>query len=216
MRLHQLLLFSAIAFVALAPAQKAHAATIAGTASFLDTGPSGNNLNFTGVFNPSNAFNFNLNYGLPVTLTNFLTITATDTNFNLLSTATDTIKTTFNFTQPGSGSGSVFGSGEDTSLFFVFDNGNIHWNGPAVVNFGNLDLTITLSDASFSSAFAGILTAFPSVGIDATFSLTGTSDVVSQTPLPAALPLFATGLAALGLLGWWRRKWQHGSAGALG
>ena len=30
--------------------------------------------------------------------------------------------------------------------------------------------------------------------------------VVSETPLPAALPLFATGLGALGLLGWRRKR----------
>ena len=36
--------------------------------------------------------------------------------------------------------------------------------------------------------------------------------IVSQTPLPAALPLFATGIAALGLLGWRRkRKAQAGA-----
>jgi len=35
---------------------------------------------------------------------------------------------------------------------------------------------------------------------------------VTQTPLPAALPLFATGLGGLGLLGW-RRK-QKAQAGA--
>jgi hypothetical protein len=29
-----------------------------------------------------------------------------------------------------------------------------------------------------------------------------------NTPLPAALPLFATGFGALGLLGW-RRKWKQ-------
>jgi hypothetical protein len=29
---------------------------------------------------------------------------------------------------------------------------------------------------------------------------------LSQTPLPAALPLFATGLGALGLLGWRRKR----------
>jgi hypothetical protein len=35
------------------------------------------------------------------------------------------------------------------------------------------------------------------------YFLTGT---VVETPLPAALPLFATGLGALGLLGWRRKR----------
>ena len=29
---------------------------------------------------------------------------------------------------------------------------------------------------------------------------------VVETPLPAALPLFASGLTGLGFLGWWRRR----------
>ena len=29
---------------------------------------------------------------------------------------------------------------------------------------------------------------------------------ITQTPLPGALPLFASGLSALGLLGWWRKR----------
>ena len=29
---------------------------------------------------------------------------------------------------------------------------------------------------------------------------------ISAAPLPAALPLFATGLGAMGLLGWWRKR----------
>jgi hypothetical protein len=33
-----------------------------------------------------------------------------------------------------------------------------------------------------------------------------TSDSVAGTPLPSALPLFATGLAAIGLFGWWRKR----------
>jgi hypothetical protein len=40
------------------------------------------------------------------------------------------------------------------------------------------------------------------------------SERVSQTPLPAALPLFATGLGGLGLLGWMRRKWKRTAATA--
>jgi len=33
-------------------------------------------------------------------------------------------------------------------------------------------------------------------------------DLTNATPLPAALPLFATGLGALGLLGWRRKRKQ--------
>ena len=40
----------------------------------------------------------------------------------------------------------------------------------------------------------------PSGTYFAEFEFTGT------TPLPAALPLFASGLGGLGLIGWWRRK----------
>ncbi len=36
--------------------------------------------------------------------------------------------------------------------------------------------------------------------------LSDTLVISSVTPLPAALPLFATGLGALGLLGWRRKK----------
>jgi MYXO-CTERM domain-containing protein len=39
---------------------------------------------------------------------------------------------------------------------------------------------------------------------EASISIIGTS--VAETPLPTALPLFATGLAVLGLLGWRRRR----------
>jgi hypothetical protein len=35
---------------------------------------------------------------------------------------------------------------------------------------------------------------------------TGSVSTVSTVPLPAALPLFATGLGALGLLGWRRKR----------
>jgi hypothetical protein len=34
----------------------------------------------------------------------------------------------------------------------------------------------------------------------------GHSPSVSAAPLPAALPLFASGLGAMGLLGWWRKR----------
>ena len=39
----------------------------------------------------------------------------------------------------------------------------------------------------------------------------GTLSAPSATPLPATLPLFATGLGALGLLGWRRKRKTHAS-----
>ena len=44
--------------------------------------------------------------------------------------------------------------------------------------------------------------------VDAGFSIRLVSGEISAaaTPLPAALPLFATGLGALGLLGWWKKR----------
>jgi hypothetical protein len=209
MHLQRWLLVGAVAFAAFAPIQQAQAVSVdvVGTATFSDNGSATNNLNFIGTFSNSGAFNINnLSYGSPVTLSDFLTITAVDSNFNFLSSATDTIATTFNITKPASGTGTVNGTGTDVSLLFVFDAGNINWNGPALVDLGNgLELSIALSDGSFFSVLGGPL---PSVVIDATFSLIGNS--VSQAPLPAALPLFATGLGAMSLLGWWRRKRQRG------
>jgi hypothetical protein len=38
------------------------------------------------------------------------------------------------------------------------------------------------------------------------FEVISTTATFSQVPLPAALPLFATGLGALGLLGWRRKR----------
>jgi hypothetical protein len=48
-------------------------------------------------------------------------------------------------------------------------------------------------------------------GLDPTASITLNGTGVSATPLPAALPLFASGLGALGLLGW-RRKRKNAAA----
>jgi hypothetical protein len=67
----------------------------------------------------------------------------------------------------------------------------------------------------FDISFSGGTTNFdlPSLKIDFwanSFQTKSTGDLLSQsigqTPLPAALPLFATGLGAMGLFGWWRKR----------
>jgi hypothetical protein len=54
----------------------------------------------------------------------------------------------------------------------------------------------------------GVISASPFNGIAVTdhIVVTGVTPPVMTTPLPAALPLFATALGALGLLGWRRKK----------
>jgi hypothetical protein len=42
-------------------------------------------------------------------------------------------------------------------------------------------------------------------GRDLAFRINGTYDV-AQTPIPAALPLFGSGLGLMGLMGWWRKR----------
>jgi hypothetical protein len=82
---------------------------------------------------------------------------------------------------------------------------------------GNLLLTVVASGISGgSSGFdagsgAGIFSRAYQQGtntfVDNGYGLvTGFDDSVSATPLPAAFPLFATGLGALGLLGWRRKR----------
>src|SRR5262249_45345417 len=44
--------------------------------------------------------------------------------------------------------------------------------------------------------------------IEPRFGLRGSADlnVLAATPIPAALPLFGTGLGLMGLVGWWRKR----------
>ena len=48
--------------------------------------------------------------------------------------------------------------------------------------------------------------------IDASGSVRSGEWTMTTTPLPAALPLFATGIGALGLLGWRRKRKAQGVA----
>ena len=75
------------------------------------------------------------------------------------------------------------------------------------------DLTLLSNTNSFSGLASGwTILAFTNVPTTGPHTVTFTDfsalnlSFVSTTPLPAALPLFATGLGALGLLGWRRKR----------
>ena len=100
----------------------------------------------------------------------------------------------------GQGNSSLFNIGDAVGDVgrAIFDT---NYTGP-----GNYLATYTAS-GSIIGALGG-LPGYTGPGISLYFpySFIGSASVL-VTPLPAALPLFATGLGVLGLLGW-RRKWK--------
>ena len=88
-------------------------------------------------------------------------------------------------------------------------------NGPLIVGAGTDDFLITFDPAVLSGT--GGLARYSSVGdnvirdpLVSAYTLSEVTDT-AVVPLPGALPLFATGLGALGLLAW-RRKKKAGAA----
>jgi hypothetical protein len=86
-------------------------------------------------------------------------------------------------------------------------------------NFILYDFSTGTTNGTMHPDFAGdeILFGILSVGIYTAGAVsTAYSDnlsfTVNQTPLPAALPLFATGLSAFGLLGWYRKRKAQAAA----
>ena len=94
-----------------------------------------------------------------------------------------------------------------TSLQFIFSDATTASNFE--INSGNVNTGwFDLYDANLAFApFGEIYVVNNDVGSgeQPITNLIGTAEV-STTPLPAALPLFATGLGALGLLGWRRKR----------
>ena len=113
------------------------------------------------------------------------------------------------------------GVGDNLFQLYLWDDTNTQWvysqdlNGGAPFDFTLLDpsgfdrfriLGIEISallDPNSSTAFITGLTFVSDE--DATFSGTMTP-LTAETPIPATLPLFVSGLGALGLLGWQRRR----------
>jgi hypothetical protein len=134
------------------------------------------------------------------------------------------IAVNFNFSAPELGSASVTGT---TSATLAPKNGNatvsLNWGSPVTVNFSGTELQIALDDLTITCN-KGKKCDQLSAWVTATFTLVGLPESgvvipepvlaqefvaetpVVQNPLPATLPLFASGLGAIGAFGWWRKK----------
>ena len=143
------------------------------------------NASFVSTGGPHNAFAFNLS-DAPTSIT----ITSPPTPLNFFSVGASGSNTPFGaftnvITCPGCGPGASNANAGPLS-FAVTDLDGISIN----------DFIANAGGYFFSADVLG-----PSGG-------TGNiaSNGVSEAPLPAALPLFATGLGTMGLFGWWRKR----------
>jgi hypothetical protein len=124
----------------------------------------------------------------------------------------------FTITVPPVGSSGILTQGNGlTALDFKIDGLDFKLNNTSEVTYFYQGSTLVLASIGYSGT----------IGLDQLLSITlggvggyfftdnapggwGYNTVgsvsVSQTPLPTALPLFATGIGALAMLGWWRKR----------
>ena len=108
----------------------------------------------------------------------------------------------------GTGTGSTgavvnvsFSSGSSTAAQDFTSTGSVYWS-----NWTTDTMTFVATSSSATLVFTDLAVEFPGwndLGLD-NVSVTGAG--TSVTPLPAALPLFATGLGTMGLFGWRRKR----------
>jgi hypothetical protein len=143
----------------------------------------------------SNGLDRNLTVGSPFTINDFITARITGSSF---SSQTGNISVTFDFSSPSGASGNTDSGSISATIVDRAHDISITWNDPITISFGNGDqLSVNLANVNFDCG--------SSCNQD-TFNIAGTFTALAPTPLPAALPLFAGGLGALGLLGWRRKR----------
>jgi len=111
----------------------------------------------------------------------------------------------FSFTQPSLSSGTVEGSTKGVFRWYGADL-VVSWAAPLIFNFGDgLKLKVALADIKIPQLL--LLFDAPRT-VQGTFTLTDVPSVGAgtETPIPAALPLFASGVAGLGMINWRRKR----------
>jgi hypothetical protein len=214
---------AAIATLLLASAGAAHAVTVItvnGNYSLAFSNIVGNQPGISYGLNHT-SFTENLTVGTPTTPTNFFTTSPPGTcGSNCVNnTQSETITVTFNFTEAVSNAtghltaaGTYVAKYSTPSLPCAADDVGssqtdcVYWNTGAFINNNPVVDPVTFSNGDVLDVtlyFASDWAITPTISFKILQSSGGNQ---TSTPLPAALPLFATGLGALGLLGWRRKR----------
>jgi hypothetical protein len=102
------------------------------------------------------------------------------------------------FTADFTGSGSTSGTTATVTLDLAIVSGLLAGETGTMTGTGSFDTDTQILTVNYSGSLSG---EGPSLGF-----ANGPTIDVSATPIPATLPLFASGLGAMGLLGWRRKK----------
>jgi hypothetical protein len=200
----QKLALSISAVMLLALTTSANALSIPFVGTFSGTGTSnGSNETFVGT-GTDNTFG-------PFNATESATIALSGPNPPNISLTNGTFDFTF-----GSGSliGTFTGSGTSpkVTISFLITAGLLPGDTGSATGTGEFDSDTNTVTGSYSGNIFGPDGPNACVGLTAGFCVNNAGALVlspavpSPTPLPAALPLFATGLGGLGLLGWRKKK----------
>ena len=90
--------------------------------------------------------------------------------------------------------------------FMIANTSNACESGPNIDCTWDLTFTPYFEGPSSFHLKGGLITFTSDAGSGALLGISLFGNGISATPLPAALPLFATGLGAMGLLGWRRKR----------
>jgi hypothetical protein len=153
----------------------------------------------------SSGLNADISIGSPLTITDFIVASFFNSAF---TSSPDSITASFVFTTPP---GSIADTGTITGTKFtrIADSSvSIIWSDPIDITFSNNGaiLQIDLANTSYTCTGSGNSCTNETFDIGGTFTLINAGESIAATPLPGALPLFATGIAALGLIGWRRKR----------
>jgi len=161
----------------------------------------------------SSGLNANLTVGVADVISNFIHVTVDNGAWN--TSPTSSLTAAFTFTVP-SPSGATTDVGTITGAQVNGNNGgtlSVVWPGqPVLFSFADgTKLQVTLGDFNTTCAGNNCFAGNDNIFMSGTFLVlngptAGSGPEVAATPIPGALPLFASGMGVFGYFGWRRKR----------